>query len=77
MADLYILYELMCDYDCGEGSFYMCVDFSEGSKCTKLTFTATGLKTGTTYYFKVYAMRKLDTGNYVSDPSAIRKAKIK
>ncbi len=44
---------------------------------TKLTFTATGLKTGTTYYFKVYAMRKLDTGNYVSDPSAIRKAKIK
>ena len=40
MADMYILYELMCDYDVGEGSFYMCVDFSEGSKCTKLTFTA-------------------------------------
>lgn len=40
MADLYILYELMCDYDCGEGSFYMCVDFSEGSKFPKLTFTA-------------------------------------
>ena len=40
MADLYILYEIMCDYDCGEGSFYMCVDFSEGSKFPKLTFTA-------------------------------------
>ncbi len=40
MADMYILYELMCDNDCGEGSFYMCVDFSEGSKCPKLTFTA-------------------------------------
>ena len=40
MADMYILYELMCDYDVGEGSFYMAVDFSEGSKFPKLTFTA-------------------------------------
>ena len=40
MADLYILYEIMCDYDVGEGSFYMCVDFSAGSKYPKLTFTA-------------------------------------
>ena len=40
MVDLYILYEIMCDFDCGEGSFYMCVDFSEGSKFPKLTFTA-------------------------------------
>ena len=40
MANMLILYELMCDYDVGEGSFYMCVDFSEGSKFPKLTFTA-------------------------------------
>ena len=40
MADMCILYELMCDYDVGEGSFYMCVDFSEDSKFPKLTFTA-------------------------------------
>ena len=40
MADMYILYELMCDFDVGEGSFYMCADFSEGSKFPKLTFTA-------------------------------------
>ena len=40
MADMYILYELMCDYDVGESSFYMCVDFSEDSKFPKLTFTA-------------------------------------
>ncbi len=40
MADMYILYELMCDYDVGQSSFYMCVDFSAGSKFPKLTFTA-------------------------------------
>ena len=39
-VDMYILYELMHDYDCGEGSFYMCVDFSEDSLYPKLTLTA-------------------------------------
>ena len=40
MADMYILYELMCDFDVGQSSFYMCVDFSAGSTCPRLTFTA-------------------------------------
>lgn len=40
MADMYILYELMCDYDVGESSFFMCVDFSADSQFPKLTFTA-------------------------------------
>ena len=35
----YILEEIMHDMDCGEGSFFMCIDFSEGSKYPKLTFT--------------------------------------
>lgn len=43
----------------------------------KLTFTATKLATGSTYYFKVVAVRKLDSGNYKSADSAIKKAKIK
>lgn len=34
----YILEEIMDDRDCGEGSFYMCVDFSKESKYPKLTF---------------------------------------
>ncbi|MBR0138870.1 MAG: CotH kinase family protein [Firmicutes bacterium] len=38
MADMYILYELLCDYDVGESSFYMCVDFTEESP--RLCFTA-------------------------------------
>ncbi len=37
---MYILYELMCDYDVGQSSFYMCVDFSADSKFPKFTFTA-------------------------------------
>lgn len=35
----YILEELMHDNDCGEGSFFMCIDFSEESRYPKLTFT--------------------------------------
>ena len=42
-----------------------------------LTYTATKLASGKTYYFKVRAVRKLDSGNYYSDYSAIRKATIK
>ena len=34
----YILEEIMHDMDCGEGSFYMCVDFAKDSKYPKLTF---------------------------------------
>ncbi len=40
VVDMYILYEIIHDYDCGEGSFYMCIDFSEGSTCPKLRFTS-------------------------------------
>ncbi len=35
---MYMVYEIMRDRDQGEGSFYMCVDFSENSKYPKLTF---------------------------------------
>lgn len=40
IVDMYIVYELMHDNDVGEGSFYMCVDFSADSKHKKLAFTA-------------------------------------
>ena len=35
---MYMVFEIMRDRDQGEGSFYMCVDFSENSKYPKLTF---------------------------------------
>ena len=40
VVDMYLLYEIVHDYDCGEGSFYMCVDFSKDSKVPKLQFTS-------------------------------------
>ncbi len=40
VVDIYILYEIIHDYDCGEGSFYMCIDFSQESTCPKLRFTS-------------------------------------
>ena len=40
VVDMYLLYEIVHDYDCGEGSFYMCVDFSENSATPKLQFTS-------------------------------------
>ena len=40
VVDMYLLYEFVHDYDCGEGSFFMCVDFSENSKHPKLEFTS-------------------------------------
>lgn len=40
LAFLLIHDELIHDYDVGEGSFYMAVDFSEGSTMKRLTFTA-------------------------------------
>ena len=40
VVDMYLLYEIVHDYDCGEGSFYMCVDFSENSTIPKLQFTS-------------------------------------
>ena len=40
VADMLILEELVHNYDVGEGSFYMAVDFSEQSKYPKLTFVA-------------------------------------
>lgn len=38
VAAMYLVFEIMRDRDGGEGSFYMCVDFSENSKYPKLTF---------------------------------------
>lgn len=40
VVDMYLLYEIVHDYDCGEGSFYMCVDFAKDGKCPKLQFTS-------------------------------------
>ncbi len=40
VVDMYLLYEIVHDYDCGEGSFYMCVDFAPDSKTQKLQFTS-------------------------------------
>ncbi len=40
VVNMYILYEIVHDYDCGEGSFFMCIDFSENSSCPKLQFTS-------------------------------------
>ena len=39
-ADMYILYETVCDYDVGGGSFFFCVDFSAASRFPRLTLTA-------------------------------------
>lgn len=39
-VDMYILHDIARSYDVGEGSFYMCVDFSADSTVTKLRFTA-------------------------------------
>jgi len=40
VVNMYILYEIVHDNDCGEGSFFMCVDFSPDSKIPKLQFTS-------------------------------------
>lgn len=40
VVNMYILYEIVHDNDCGEGSFYMCIDFSPDSKIQKLQFTS-------------------------------------
>lgn len=40
LVNMYILHEICHTYDCGEGSFYMCIDFSENSTCPKLQFTS-------------------------------------
>lgn len=40
IVDMYLVHETGCSSDCGEGSFYMCVDFSKGSRFDRLTFTA-------------------------------------
>ncbi|MBQ8108066.1 MAG: CotH kinase family protein [Ruminococcus sp.] len=38
-VQLYLLYEIVHDYDCGEGSFYVSADFGEG-KDSRLRFTS-------------------------------------
>ena len=40
IVDMYLLYDIVHDYDCGEGSFYMCIDFAKDSKVPKLQFTS-------------------------------------
>lgn len=40
VVDMYLLYEIVHDYDCGEGSFFMCIDFSKDSNYPKLSFTS-------------------------------------
>ncbi|MBR3642279.1 MAG: CotH kinase family protein, partial [Parasporobacterium sp.] len=40
LANMLIIEELTHDYDVGGGSFYIAADFSEGSSCPRLTFTA-------------------------------------
>ena len=40
LANMLILEELVQNYDVGEGSFYMAVDFSDNSKYPRLTFLA-------------------------------------
>ena len=40
VVNMYILHEIVHSYDCGEGSFYMCIDFSPESQCKKLQFTS-------------------------------------
>ncbi len=40
VVNMYILYEIAHDNDCGEGSFYMARDFSGKSSFDRLTFTA-------------------------------------
>ena len=40
VIDMYILYELLCDKDVGESSFFMCADFSGKGERPKLAFTA-------------------------------------
>lgn len=44
---------------------------------TDLTYTATKLTSGKVYYFKVAAVRKIDSGNYYSADFSIKKATIK
>lgn len=40
VVNMYLLYEIVHDYDCGKGSFYMCIDFSKESNISKLQFTS-------------------------------------
>ncbi len=40
VVDTYLIEEIMGNYDRGNGSFYMCVDFSKKAKYKKLTFIA-------------------------------------
>ncbi|KAG4086119.1 hypothetical protein H8356DRAFT_1060701 [Neocallimastix lanati (nom. inval.)] len=39
-VDMYILYEIVHDYDVGEGSFFFAIDFSKNSKIPKFQMTA-------------------------------------
>lgn len=40
VVDTYILHEIACSHDIGEGSFFMCVDFSDCENKGKLRFTS-------------------------------------
>ncbi len=51
--------------------------FKKIASTNDLGYTVTGLTSGKVYYFKVRAVRKLDTGNYYSADSAIKKVTVK
>ena len=40
VVDVYILYEIVHDYDCGDGSFFFSVDFSDKKETPQLKFTS-------------------------------------
>lgn len=40
VVDTYILHEIVCSHDIGEGSFFMCVDFSDCENKGQLRFTS-------------------------------------
>ena len=51
--------------------------FKKIASTNDLGYTVTGLTSGKVYYFKVIAVRKLDSGNYYSADSAIKKVTVK
>ena len=66
-ADIYVIYRAT-----SKNGTYKKIGSTE-----ELNFTATKLTSGTTYYFKVVAVRQLDSGNVYGLDSAIKKATAK
>ena len=66
-ADMYVIYRATTK----DGKFKKIATTQD------LTYTATKLTSGKVYYFKVVAVRKLESGNYYSADSAIKKVTVK